>query len=404
MNNVSFIKKASLIFLLLVGLINETKLNAQVEQGEEEMKILDGCREAKKLITYYQFEKALLLLDACQELMPNDENVLSDIALCHFKLGRNIKAKTVYNRILELNPENLNALVQLATIYTREQRLETALETYNKLLELDNTNSYYYTKAALLQYNLNKHSEAIQLYEKALVLNPEDLETATSLSNLYIRLKQYELAEYRIEKSLLIDSLNLRLLRTKAKLFYIQDQYLKVLEIGEKLVAQADTTDFTRRIVGLAAYHEKNYPKVIEFFVPLLKQEEEEHLLHYYLGIAYQKMKQWAESEVSFKKAISAGIATHIDDYFKQLGYVYEQKNQLKDAIHHYKKAHYYSKESLLLYQLARTSETYYKDKKIALRYYKEFLKKDNKKYPDFREYAAYKVNELTEQLHMSRK
>jgi len=73
----------------------------------------------------------------------------------------------------------------------------------------------------------------------------------------------------------------------------------------------------------------------------------------------------------------------------------------MKMAIAAWKKAIEYSPdEYIYLYYLAKDCDTYYKDKKIARRYYQKYYKTKN---PQYREYVKERIQYLNGIIHQAK-
>jgi hypothetical protein len=73
----------------------------------------------------------------------------------------------------------------------------------------------------------------------------------------------------------------------------------------------------------------------------------------------------------------------------------------LKDAIAAWKKAIEYSpEEEVYLYFLARACDNYYREKKIARRYYRQYYDTKDKQY---REYVRLRIQYLNGVIHQSK-
>lgn len=404
MKTLNLLKKILVLTCFSLALLSSLSAQeVEISLDVEEMDKLNQCSSANQYIGFYQFEKALSILEKCNKENRDNHKILSNIAYCHFKLGHYDESKRIYTQVLQQNAEDLNALTQLAIIYNKEQRYDKALETYEVLLQFDIENSFYNKQAGGLALRLGKTEIGLNYYKEAFKLNPKDVETAASLSNIYISLKKPQLAQNVINTTLPSAPQNTRLLRVQTRLHYIKEDFSAVSITGQKLLTLKDSSSYILRMTGMAHYHLDQYHEAILLLEALSKKEEEEHLVHYFLGVSYSKLKDFEMAQQQYQLAIKKGIAENIDDYYKKLGESQEAQGLLSKAIVSLKKAHQYSNEKLLLYKIATISEQYYKDKNIALRYYKKYLKSKDKEHPDHERFAAYKIKTIQGSMHMQR-
>ncbi len=78
------------------------------------------------------------------------------------------------------------------------------------------------------------------------------------------------------------------------------------------------------------------------------------------------------------------------------------KRKNTKKAIVAYKDAYKYSDDPILLYYLATITDLYYKDKTIAINYYKKYLK-SNHQHVEYKTYALHRSRYLKEQIHQSK-
>jgi hypothetical protein len=87
--------------------------------------------------------------------------------------------------------------------------------------------------------------------------------------------------------------------------------------------------------------------------------------------------------------------------YHTDLAILYETNKQYKKAYDHYLAARRYSDEAKLYFHIAQNADRYFKDKNIALRYYKKYIKtKDS----TFKEYTEQRISQLKEDIHFQTK
>ena len=98
-----------------------------------------------------------------------------------------------------------------------------------------------------------------------------------------------------------------------------------------------------------------------------------------------------------FETAIEKGISEKVDIYYSDLGSIYEEQKDYKSAIQHYEKAYEYSSTAETLFFLARNHDLYYKDKKMAMRYYQKYWNSGDLKY---RKYTEERMERLKEVIH----
>ncbi|MEN0048388.1 MAG: tetratricopeptide repeat protein [Bacteroidota bacterium] len=382
-----------LIALLLLFHFSFIQLTGQANPSPEER----IYREALEHIAIYQFEEALKLLSECYIKDQDNVSYINKIAYCHTQQGRYPDAKLYYKNALKIDSTNITALSSLGSLLQREHNYSQALTYVQKLIQLDSTNSYYYKQAAYLYSKTGDMFTGIRSFLKAHQLNPRDIETINQLSNIYLKTDNLEYAEEMIRKGLHTDPNNIKILQNKARLHKRKSEHEGVIEAVGRTMILGDTTDYYQMIVGVAYLYLDSLDQTIFHLNELIKREKDSEHTHHYLGIAYHKMDSLERSIEHFETAIQKGISEKIDIYYSDLGSIYEEQKDYKAAIQHYEKAYEYSAAAETLFFLARNHDLYYKDKKMAMRYYQKYWNTGDLKY---RKYTKERIERLKEVIH----
>jgi tetratricopeptide (TPR) repeat protein len=361
----------------------------------QEFQLTDAerLREADRAINYYQFEKALLLMKPLPDSV--DTELLQRRGYCYARLGNYQEAIQVYENIVTIDSTNANAINQLGQLYSRTGQFELAKGFYVTLLSIDTANSFYYKQYASVLAQTNDIVLSMAYYCKVIELNPRDIEAYLSLSNLLLDSEQFEAADSILTKALtVVPHPQLQLSLAKAQLG--RKKYKTVLETINGFLLKNDTTATVARLLGISYFQEKRYQETISCMEYLLKSGAEADWIYYYLGASYHQLNQLDEAISFLQKAIEAGISDNIGTYYTQLASSHEEKKDFKKAIRYYKAAYENSKSDILLYQIARSYDVFYKDKSQAIAYYKRYLSSDDT-IKVTREYSQQRVHQLTD-------
>lgn len=381
-------------FLLLCLLFN---VNGAFAQTLDSVRLQERYRQANVYISAYQFDKALSLLSECYIKDPQNTDYLLKIAYCHSQSGRYPDAKLFYNETLKVDSLNLIAISSLGGLYEGENNYQKAQEYYRQLIQIDTTNSYYYKRNGFLALRLNDPISAIEYLQRAHLLNKLDIETIHQLGAIYLALEQLDYAEQMIQKGLNTDPNNIKLLQTKARIHHKRKEHPEVVAAIEKTMAQGDTSDYYQMMLGVSYLHLDSIDISIYHLERILAREKDTEHTHHYLGLAYRTKGDLEKAETHFQRAIELGISEQIGDYYAGLAAISEEKGTLREAIRLYEKALDYGSGGETIFHLARNCDLYYKDKKIALRYYEQYLNSPDQKY---RDYARQRIPQLREIIH----
>ncbi len=320
-----------------------------------------------------------------------------------FQSGDSKSAKEYYLRLEEKEPDNSTMLNHLASLYEQEDNTPKAIKYYTKLTKLYPDNGLYFRKCGVLYNKAGEIKDAFSNLAKAHQLNPKDLSAIRSLSGMFIKNNQLAEADTLLWKGLKYDSLNVGLMLLKATNSYKQKAYDSTAIILKKASGRVDLNNYYNKMLGYAYLQIDSFDRSIVYLERSLVNENNPESAHYYLATAYEKLEDTKTSIYHFEKAIEAGVSTNISLYHRNLARLHNQNNQLKHAIKHYEDAYRYQKDPLLLFYLARATDMYYKDKNVAIRYYKKYFdsKHDNEEY---KTYAKERRQYLKEQQHFNGK
>jgi tetratricopeptide (TPR) repeat protein len=388
-------------FFLFIGLLLfATAAPAQSPGSSSGTNLEAYYQQAMDLISAYQFERAQELLSFCYHEDPENIDYLAHIAYCNFQLGRYGDAKIFYNKILSIDSTNAIALSSLGNIYEREYNYGEAASYFLQLLQVDSTNSYYYKRNGGLALKQNNPIGALYFYLKAHQLNEADIEVIDQLSAIYLGLGQLDYAERMLDKGFKLDPKNIKLLYNKANLHNRRKEYHEVIEAVEGAMVQGDTSDYYQMMVGVAYVRVDSADKAIEHLQAIVAREKDTEHTHHYLGLAYFYKRELEKAEEHLRKALELGISGKMGIYHGDLANTLVASNDYPGAIEHYQAAYRYNPTPRYLFRLAQLSDSYYKDKKIALKYFDRYLATADE---EFRAYSEQRAKQIREYLHFAK-
>lgn len=349
----------------------------------------------------YQYQKALDHFYECHRVKTNNQEYLQKLAFCYLKLGDFNEAKFSYNSLLKKDSTNVNAWSSLGSIYEKELNYTKASECYQELLAIDSTNSYYFRQNAFINLRLKDPIRAIAYFSQAHDLNGKDLIVINELSSLLLQIRQAAIAETIINKGLKLAPNNLKILYTKSDILHHKKDYENVVFTILHAMSLRDTSQYYQKMIGATYLHLEQFDSCIFHLNEIVRKGKDSELTHYQLALAHKGLGNLEQSEIEYQTAIEKGISENVGIYFKNLALLLDEQNKLKDAIAAWKKAIEYSPdEEVYLYFLAKNCDNYYRDKKIARRYYRQYY---NTKHKQYREYVRLRIQYLNGIIHQSK-
>lgn len=382
------------IWLTLIGLA--LFVSPIFSQDDALKSIADNYYNSQDYSKALEVYEQCLLLDSLSVV--NTENA----AMSAYRLGDTPRARELYQTLEILDSTSRIALSQLATIYEQEKNTPKTILYYNKLIKLYPDNSIYYRKIAQQFQSAGIHADAFRNYSKAFKLNPRDLFTIKGLSELFILNDQFQEADSILNVGLIMDSLNISLKLLIAQSKYRQKAYDSTVVHLESIIGRLDFNAYYNKMLGYSYIQIDSFEKSIPVLEKSLTDPGVKENAHYYLATAYYELENIEYSKFHYEKAIEEGISKNVDLYHRVLAKVYNEENNLSKAINHYKDAYKYGKDPLVLFYLARAADVYYKDKSIAINYYKKYYKSNHANL-EYLNYAKKRSRQLKELKHQQK-
>lgn len=383
------------------------------------------------LLNKGQYQDALYLLEKQDSL---NFEVLEKAASIYQLVGNNIKAIELYKKAINLG-ENETIKVKLGQVYLSAGLINKAITTYEEILLKDSTNLIIANNLGKLYLAQNKAISAEKIYRyliKKDSINPNypyQLAEALSKQNKILKMGQsyldaynldtlhlksiFELAKFFkllkikdstslfINKGLSIDSTNLNFLQLKANELYYEKKFDQAIHYLSKLDSLNFKSMNTYEMFGMCYYNLNKLDLAENYFKKALKLENNNPKILYRLAtVAYDKKE--------IKQAVfylSLSILYSKPDIDKQhflMAIIFKEANDLKKAVINFEKAYQNNYDNhKALFELANSSYLYYKDKKIALKYYQDYLRKFKSKDLKMTDFTEQRINEIKKQYFL---
>jgi len=406
--------KLNIKLLLLNGKYEQiiTTLTGKVEEGEK-LTVDEKYGLALAYTKFMDFNKAIHLLYNANKEAPKRKDILFLLGQSYKAVGNTFAASYIYSEILKLDSTDVMAKMGLAKTLLAQKSYHRAEQYFRELTVFDSTNYYYYRQLGYCDYKLYKKDEALENLQKALLLNQYDPLTALRLSKIYYDNKKFDDALSVLSQSLSLNSLNIPLTRLYAEILYKLKRYKSASVQFGQLLTLGDSTFSNFQRLGLSLYSiasvsdssdTTDLNQAIIMLKKSLETEKQNPLSLLYVGLSYKELKNNDEAIKYLNRALSAMIPGYIDNVYINLGASYELIKNYRKAIKSYHSAlNYNSKSNIAILRLATLYDRLYKDKSVALVYYRKYLKNKNIKNKRLKDYANERVNKLIELIHFSK-
>ena len=174
------------------GLIRLTQ-NAKIEalaDLEEAHKLKPHIKQIWDLVIglkmeFEQFAEAILLLAVMTEIDPDNEQIFSNLGLCHQFLGELEEAVAAYKKAISLKPDYAMVYNNMGNILKEQGKLDQAIEAYKKTISLKHDSAVAYSNMGNALKDQAKLEESVQAHKKAILLEPDYFDAHNNIGNTY---------------------------------------------------------------------------------------------------------------------------------------------------------------------------------------------------------------------------
>ena len=249
-----------------------------------------------------------------------------------------------------------------------------SVKHYLLLLETDSGNAGYLRQLAASYDKLDSLPQALIYYAKALSANPNDLVSGIRLTEKYLLLDRLTEAD-SLAGTLLNQQQHPELFRMRGDALYGMKEYAEAFSCYDPLLRKGTANADLLRKAGICKFMNGETEIAVQMLSVSHLVNPGDEITCYYLGMAYQSMKDYKASELFFKAAISNGISGNMGNYYSRIADMYETSGNYSAALESYKNALIYSdKKPELHHEVARVYEVYLNDRKNALLNYQKYL------------------------------
>ena len=349
-----------------------------------------------------EYAKALELYNQCLNEDEERHDCRMGIGKTARILGDMTTARKAFMKLEKLDAYQTDCWKSLASIYETEENRPKAIKYYTLLYGVDSTNAFTTRKLGQLYQQSGLIEEAFMFYSEAYGLNPNDLFTTKGLAEIFIANDQNADADslllIGLERDSTIASLNLLYARSQ----YQQRKYQEVTHILERVSHTAGMSSYFEKMLGYSYMQIDSLDKAIYFLNKALTTDSNPENALYYLAIAHERFEDPDAAKFYYQKAIESGTSDNLDLYYRQLARLAIDEGDQRKAIDSYEDALRYESSTDIIFKLARLYDEYYKDKSVALRYYRRYLNRSDAE-TEYVQYARARMTQLRSEQHMKK-
>ncbi len=377
--------------IIIVLLIIITKINAQnfktidslLEKGRYKIalnelhKITPTFKSNLKTATIYE------AIDNTKKASEFYKKALSfeDHYATKIKLGKSLRkerkiseAIVLFEEISKKDANNLLVKYFLGKLYLQSKKGKKAKLAFQELIEKDKSNANYHYQLGLTNTLLKKRYKRIDNFLEVYNIDDAHFNAIEKLARAYTKLKDKDSARIFINKGLQLNKNHINLNKLKINDLYRQKKYTESLSLLKRLDSLAPKQHYVNKMLGKAYYHLKENDNAIKYFLRATYIDREDFKSYSYLGNLYFKQKRIDKAMFNYFMGTYAGRESR-DNEFMGLAKVYTEMKLPKRVIEQYKLALKENKKNYVaLFELAKISDNYYKEKKIGYDLYVRYI------------------------------
>lgn len=353
--------------------------------------IYESIDDYKNSANFY--EKALTFKD--------DYKTKLKLAKNYRSLKQSKKAIKIYEAILEKDSLNLVLKYQLGKLYIINRKPDKAISTFKYLIKQDELNANYSYHLGLSYTLKGKRDPMINSFIDTYKKDSLHIKSISRLASSFNKLKEYDSTMIFVDKGLAINKNHINLNKIKINLLYRKKKYVEVLPFLLNLDTIDKKETFSKTLLGRIYYNLDSLELAKKYFTKITYLDGEDYKAHTYLGHIAYKQKDYKTAWMNYLMATIKGKKARDEEYYGIASVYYVQKKP-KQALKFFEKAfEENSRNYKALYQFAKLSDDYYKDKKIAYKLYNKYTENFYEKDKDMYNFAKRRIKEIKKAYFM---
>ncbi len=134
------------------------------------------------------YTKAIEIYSELLERLPDNSNILINIAQCYEKLKNTNQLIAFLSDLRVKNPQNITAGTLLAETYLSTKNIDAAHNLLKNMISEKSINSQVYILLANVKLTMNDNQGALDTYLDGLKTYPDKIKLSTSIANMYLKL------------------------------------------------------------------------------------------------------------------------------------------------------------------------------------------------------------------------
>ncbi|TCI85192.1 tetratricopeptide repeat protein [Tenacibaculum sp. M341] len=408
------IKILTIVFAMVITQINAqnniVSIDSLIKTGryKQALSILDKSEE-----TFKSNSKIAIIYEAIDNHKKASEFykkalTFKDDYRTKIKLGKSLikqqkikEAITLFEEVSVQDENNLFVKYMLGKLYLQRKKAKKAKIIFNELIKKDLRNANYHYQLGLANMLLGEKNKRIDNFLAAYDSDKTHFKAIEKLARVYTKLRDKDSARLFTEKGLYLNPNHINLNRLKINALYLEKKYKQSILLLNRIDSLAPKEHYTNKMLAKCYYQLKDYEKAAKYFSIATKLDYEDFKSHRYLGDIYYEQDKTQKAMYSYFLSTYVGKKTR-DKGYMGLAKVYSRMKLPKRVIEQYKLAIKENRKNhLALYELARISENFYKDKKIAYNLFTKYIAQFEGKDKDIDAFVKNRLNAIKKEYFL---
>lgn len=378
--------------------------SAQVADSQSERDAT--LSEARYLKSIFKTDEAIEKLSAFVTPDSFDEDLLSELADCHFQNGDYESAAGTFFLLTSKFPQNILYKVKYMQTLYRMKAFAQSAEVGRAVLQTDTIPAI----AALVGDSFNQADmldSALTYYRLTLSLKPLNESVVSKAARILLSRRDYDGAIKVADEYLTLDPDNMTVAPIKGLAHYSKNEYAPAIDVFERQEKLGNDSYPVHYYLGQCYWHTEVMYRAREELLAAWQIDSSD------VNLAYSIAAVYADSNRSFEKEVKPWLdkamnmlqpdPAMMSRLHQQYGLGEFRYNDWERAIGHYKEAYRYNKNFISALSTIAYCYEQKKDYKSALEWYEKYLKvaKPGTRGHDF---ATQSVKYLKGELFMEEK
>ncbi|MEE9408968.1 MAG: tetratricopeptide repeat protein [Polaribacter sp.] len=404
-------KKKILVLLLFVIVKVEaqsstfTVIDSLFEKGRyqlalmelEKIKTPSFLSNYKTAIIYESIDNYKRTVEYLERVLVFKEDKKASLKLAknYQRLKKTNKSIEIYEEILAKDSLNLVLKYQLGKLYLLKRKPKKAIQVFKDLVQKDSLNANYSYQLGLGYSLKNDRNRMINSFLDTHSKDATHLKVIIRLATSFNKLKELDSTTIFVDKGLMIDKNNINLNKLKINQFYRDKKYSEAIPLLLNLDSIDKKSTYAISMLGRVYYNIDSLKLAKKQFVKLKYKDREDYKPYTYLGHIALKEKNYKTASINYSMATFIGKDRRDEEYYG-LATTYFETKKPKLAIFNFDKAYKENyKNYKALFQLAKISDDYYKDKKIGYTHYLKYIERFESKDKVMTDFVKNRIKEI---------